>query len=196
MALSGKSGVSGGIDLRGTAVGEGVYTATTTAAVQNLLEAGAAGLTVFKAATTAAAQTALELTFTNGSLIAGAGAGNKLVATGIQVSSQTISQYQGLVQSKTDSYTLVSADTGTVIVFSVVSAAILTCPKTMPVGHVVEVIQSNTAQVTFTAAASAAVLNRSSHTKTAGQYAAVQLMVITNSDGSNAQYILAGDTGA
>ena len=41
MALSGKSGVSGGIDIRGTAVGEGVYTATTTAAQQALLNQGA-----------------------------------------------------------------------------------------------------------------------------------------------------------
>lgn len=40
MALSGKSGVSGGIDIRGTAVGEGVYTATTTAAQQTLLNQG------------------------------------------------------------------------------------------------------------------------------------------------------------
>ena len=177
-------------------VGKLLLATATTAAALDSLGGGAVGKQIFATATTAAAQTALELTFTNASIITGAGAGNKLIETGVKVSAQTISQYQGLIQNKTDSYALVSSDTGTVIVFSVTSAAVLTCPKTMPVGYVVEVIQSNTAAVTFTAATSAAVLNRSTHTKTAGQYAAVQLMVITNSDGSNAQYILAGDTGA
>lgn len=240
MAISGKSGVSTGVDIKASVIGEDLITAITTASAQSVLGITAVGLpivqaattaaaldalgggtvgkqlfattttaaaldslgggsvgkSIFATATTAAAQTALELTFTNASIITGAGAGNKLIETGVKVSAQTISQYQGLIQNKTDSYALVSADTGTVIVFSVTSAAVLTCPKTMPVGHVVEVIQSNTAQVTFTAATSANVLNRSSHTKTAGQYAAVQLMVIANSDGSNAQYILAGDTGA
>lgn len=40
MALSGKSGVSGGVEIRGSVVGEGVYTAATTAAAQNLLNQG------------------------------------------------------------------------------------------------------------------------------------------------------------
>lgn len=132
--------------------------------------------------------------FTSNAIITGGGT-SALNATGIIVSGSNISQFQTAVQTKSDSYTLVSADTGTTIYFTNSSAAILTCPKTMPVGHTVEVIQNGTAQVTFTAAASAAVFNRSSQTKTAGQYGACRLVVLTNADGTNAQYNLAGDTG-
>lgn len=122
--------------------------------------------------------------------------GGGLQAVGVIVSGSNISQYQAVISpAKTDSYTLVSADTGTTLYFTNSSAAILTCPKTMPLGYTVEVLQHGTAQITFTAATSAAVLNRQSQTKTAGQYAAARLVVVLNSDGTNAQYNLAGDTG-
>lgn len=204
--------------LEATTPGLNLFKATTTAAQQNFLEAGTVGLQVWKttttaaalnalggstlgkdifgAATTAAAQTLLELNFAAGSIIIGGQGGGKLEASNIKASANTISQYQGNVVTKTDSYALVSADTGSIIIFDVASAAVLTCPKTMPVGFCVEVIQHGSAQVTFTAATSAAILNRSSQTKTNAQNAAVRLLVVTNSDGTNAQYNLAGDTGA
>jgi len=61
MALSGKSGVSGGIEIRGTVVGEAVYTAATTAAALDDLGAGTAGKAILATSTTAAAQDTLGL---------------------------------------------------------------------------------------------------------------------------------------
>ena len=55
MALSGKSGVSGGIEIRGSVVGEAVYTAATTAKAVDLLGTSPIGTGVLQAATTAAA---------------------------------------------------------------------------------------------------------------------------------------------
>lgn len=133
-------------------------------------------------------------TFATRKIIVGNSASG-LLATDVSVSAGTLSNYQAKIQTKSDSYGLVSADTGSVIYFTNSSAAILTCPKTMPVGFTIQVIQHGTAQVTFTAGASAAVFNRRTQTKTAGQYAACSLTVILNADGSNSQYILAGDTG-
>ena len=53
-----------------TAIGKGIFTATTTAAAQNLLEAGAVGLQIWKAATTAAVVEALGTGFVTATMMA------------------------------------------------------------------------------------------------------------------------------
>lgn len=60
MALSGKSGISGGVEIRGSDVGERVYTAATTAAVLDQAGFSTATKNLVGAATTAAAQTLLN----------------------------------------------------------------------------------------------------------------------------------------
>lgn len=59
MAITGKSGVSTGVDIKASEIGEGLITASTTASAQALMGGSAVGRQIFEAATTAAAQTAL-----------------------------------------------------------------------------------------------------------------------------------------
>lgn len=78
------------------------------------------------------------------------------------------------------------------------NAGAITCtlPKDLPVGSWVEVEQLGAGQVTFVGASGATLQNRSSHTKTAGQYGVVRLYVRTNTTGTNAVWVLSGDTAA
>jgi hypothetical protein len=93
-------------------------------------------------------------------------------------------------------YTLASTDTGKVVSMSNASATTMTLPNSLVSGFACTVVQMGAGQVTFTAAAGATIRNRQSQTKIAGQYGMVTLYVDTNSGGSAAIYVLAGDTGA
>jgi hypothetical protein len=94
------------------------------------------------------------------------------------------------------SYNLLSTDTGKVVTLSNGSAITLTLDNSLDVGFVCTVIQKGAGQVTFSPEAGATLRNRSSHTKTAGQYAVTTLYVDENSDGESAVFFLAGDTAA
>lgn len=72
-------------------------------------------------------------------------------------------------------------------------AVTLTLPNSLYVGFKCRVIQYGAGQVTFTPASGAFRRNRSSFTKTAGQYAVCALEVVANSGGAAAEYILSGD---
>lgn len=76
------------------------------------------------------------------------------------------------------------------------SGITITLPKNLPAGFVCMVEQSGAGQVTFSAASGASLVNRQSHTKTAGQYALTTLYVRNNIDGISAVWLLAGDTTA
>jgi hypothetical protein len=54
--------------------------------------------------------------------------------------------------------------------------------------------QMGAGQVTFSAQAGGTLLNRQSHTKTAGQNAPVSILVVANTTGTAAQLLLGGDT--
>jgi len=73
------------------------------------------------------------------------------------------------------------------------AAVTLTLPNTLYTGFQCRVIQAGAGQVTFSPAVGAFRRNRSSYTKTAGQYAVCALEVISNSGGTAAEYLLAGD---
>lgn len=92
------------------------------------------------------------------------------------------------------SYTLVDTDTATVRRFSSNSAITVTLPNSLSNRFFMRIIQEGTAQITFSAASGATLNNRQGHTKTAGQWAVVNLIVRTNA-GSAAAYVLSGDTG-
>jgi len=55
VAISGKSGVSTGVDIKASEIGEALITVTTTASAQNLMGGSAVGRALFESATTAAA---------------------------------------------------------------------------------------------------------------------------------------------
>lgn len=124
--------------------------------------------------------------------------GKTLQASGIVVSdANEINGFLvSLVSDSGTTRTLSSSDTGKTIRFTSASAVTVTLPNDLPVGFVCEIIQGAAGQVTFSAASGASINNRQSHTKTAGQYAAVRVVVVSNSGGASAVYNLAGDTGA
>ena len=84
------------------------------------------------------------------------------------------------------SYTLTAADNGKVITLSNSSAITLTVPSLFP-GFNCLIIQLGAGQVTLNAS-STTISNRNSHTKTAGQYAILTLVAITNDE-----FISSGD---
>jgi hypothetical protein len=100
-----------------------------------------------------------------------------------------------VVTDATASVTLAAAThMGRVLDLTSASAVTVTLPNSLPVGFSVTVIQAGAGQVTFSPASGATLRHRQSHTKTAGQYAMVTLVVRANAGGSSADYVLAGDT--
>jgi hypothetical protein len=92
-------------------------------------------------------------------------------------------------------YTLAAADNGKVIDLSNASGITVTLPNSLAVGFYCTLVQSGAGQVTLSPDSGAVIRSRQTHTKTAGQYAAIGLFVRSNA-GSAANYILTGDTAA
>lgn len=93
-------------------------------------------------------------------------------------------------------YQLQTTDNATIICFEAAVAINVELPNNLPSGFNVGIIQDGAGQITFNAEAGATLHNRQTHTKTAGQRAAVSLLVNKNSSGVLAIYNLAGDTAA
>jgi hypothetical protein len=91
------------------------------------------------------------------------------------------------------SYTFAASDVGKQITLTNSAAITATLPNNLPKGWNCLVWQGGAGQVTFTAGSGATLVNRQSKTKTAGQYAMVSLMVMSNSIGTSAVYALGGD---
>jgi len=98
--------------------------------------------------------------------------------------------------ASTTSESISQADHQRIVVLANAAAITCTLSATAAVGTTVRAIQRDAGQVTFTPAGGATLNNRSSHTKTAGQYAAVTLEVRANGGGSAAIWVLSGDTAA
>jgi hypothetical protein len=96
---------------------------------------------------------------------------------------------------KTASYTATTADNRRRIVFNSASAVTLTLPNSLPDGWECGIVQMGAGVVTIAVASGGALLSRSSHSKTAGQYAQAYVFVASNS-GTAAQIVLGGDTSA
>ncbi len=104
--------------------------------------------------------------------------------------SQKIAVYATLTGT---AHTLDSSYVGKTVTFTNASAITCTLPNSLYVGFQCRVIQAGAGQVTFSPASGAFRRNRSSFTKTAGQYALCNLEVISNSGGAAAEYLLSGD---
>jgi hypothetical protein len=87
-------------------------------------------------------------------------------------------------------YTIVAGDNGKTLVFTNAASVTVTLPTGLGAGFVCAVIQAGTGQVTISPS-STTLNNRSGHTKTAGQHAAMRL----HATAANV-FNLAGDTGA
>ena len=88
-------------------------------------------------------------------------------------------------------YTLTSSDNGKVVTLNNANAITLTIAASLGDGFNCLIVQKGSGQVTLSAATGVTIANRSSETKTAGQYATVSVINI----GSDT-YILSGDTGS
>ena len=88
-------------------------------------------------------------------------------------------------------YTLTSSDNGKVVTLNNANAINLTIAASLGDGFNCLIVQKGSGQVTLVAATGVTIANRSSETKTAGQYATVSVINI----GSDT-YILSGDTGS
>ena len=98
--------------------------------------------------------------------------------TGGDSATSKISGFSAEVTVKNASYTLSASDNGHFLRFDSSSATTLTIPSGLPIGFNCTVIQYGTGQVTF-ASSGTTLKNRSSLTKTAGQYSMVSIVSVT-----------------
>ena len=139
-----------------------------------------------------------DITFGNGESISNATDGTvAITATNTTVSgnlsgSGSISGFDANLNDQTGTtYTLTSSDNGKVITLNNANAITLTIAASLGDGFNCLIVQKGAGQVTLSAAGGVTVVNRSSETKTAGQYATVSVINI-----GSEQYILSGDTGS
>ena len=111
------------------------------------------------------------------------GANNTLTVPSSQVDST-------LLDVTGTTHTAAASDDGKIYRLTNASGCTVTIPDTLSAGWSVGAVQVGNAQSTFAVSGSMVLTNRQSHTKTAGQYAAVQLIV----QATNSVY-LSGDTG-
>jgi len=89
-------------------------------------------------------------------------------------------------------YTLLDGDTGHMLVFTASSQVTITLPNSFDPGWNAAIVQAGTGRVVASLQAGASILSRSSFDRTAGQGAAISLVVLTNAGGV-AQYLFQGD---
>lgn len=87
------------------------------------------------------------------------------------------------------SYTLSSVDRGKTLLFSSSATQAITCSSGFSTGYNCTFVQMGSGQLVLTASSGVSILNRQSHTGSAGLYAAVSVVVIDSDT-----YLLAGDT--
>jgi hypothetical protein len=146
------------------------------------------GNTTFSADVTAGSITDGTATLTSGAL-----SGVTTISTSGNVTSSggSISGFDAALNDQTStSYSLQSSDNGKVVTLSNASAITLTIPSGLGDGFNCLIVQKGAGQITLSASGTT-LINRQSHTKTAGQYAVVSIVNI----GSDS-IIVGGDTGS
>ncbi|MCU0986394.1 MAG: hypothetical protein MUC89_15900 [Acetobacteraceae bacterium] len=107
----------------------------------------------------------------------------------------TASNYLVSVSDSTaTAVTLATGQSGMTMRMTAASTVTVTLPASLPIGFNVTFMQAGAGQIQFVAAAGATLVNRSGHTRTAGQHAMVSVVVGANSGGSAAVWTLSGDT--
>lgn len=134
---------------------------------------------------------------TDNALVRGDGGAKGVQTSGVLVSDDDeISGYKGNINAQTGTtYTLQSSDTGKIVECTNGSAIAVTADPALPKGFACTIVQGGAGQVTIASSGSGTVVNRQSHTKTAGLNAMCALYVRSNS-GSDAVFVLGGDTAA
>ena len=113
-------------------------------------------------------------------------------STNTSLNTGAISGFDAALNNQTGTtYTLVAGDNGKVVTLDNGSAITVTIDTGLGDGFNCLLVQKGSGQVTISAGTGVTVVNRSSETKTAGQYATVSVINI-----GSEQYILSGDTGS
>lgn len=94
------------------------------------------------------------------------------------------------------SFTLGEANNEQVVQSDAGADITITLPNNLPVGFSCLVEQGGAGAVVLSPATRATLVNRQDFDRTAGQYALCTLYVRSNTDGSNAEYLFAGDGAA
>jgi hypothetical protein len=153
---------------------------------------GTSGGIPYYSSTTSLTSTAL---LTAGAVVVGGGAGTAPYPSGVTIdpSTNSIYGYAGKQNAQTGTtYTLQASDAGKIITLNNAASITVTCPNSLPVDFYCTLLQTGAGQVTVAAGTGATVNNFDGLTKTAGQYAALNLYVISNSGGSAAVYVSQG----
>ena len=98
-----------------------------------------------------------------------------------------------LLTSAATSETLELSDNGCILEMTAGTAIAMTLPNNLPIGFNIIVVQKGDGQITFTPASGAVLRHPDGHAKSAKKYSSCTLYVSTNT-GTNAEYILAGNT--
>jgi len=113
-----------------------------------------------------------------------------LVVSGTLIGSVAFSGAVGS-EIQVSSYSLSADDRGKTLIFSSSATQGITCSSGLDVGFNSTFIQYGSGQLELSAASGVTILNRQSHTKTAGTYAAASVVII-----SSDVYLFSGDTSA
>lgn len=113
-----------------------------------------------------------------------------LVVSGTLIGSVALSGAVGS-EIQVSSYSLSADDRGKTLIFSSSATQGITCSSGLDVGFNSTFIQYGSGQLELSAASGVTILNRQSHTKTAGTYAAASIVII-----SSDVYLFSGDTSA
>lgn len=109
-------------------------------------------------------------------------------------SAGSIYGYQGKINSISgSSYTVVSSDTGKILITTAAVTCSMTLPAGMKQGFNFTWVQHGAGVIQFVAGTSATLEQRQSYTRSAGQHAVGGIVVSENSNGTAAHYTLAGD---
>jgi len=113
-----------------------------------------------------------------------------LVVSGTLIGSVALSGAVGS-EIQASSYSLSADDRGKTLIFSSSATQGITCSSGLDVGFNSTFVQYGSGQLELSAASGVTILNRQSHTKTAGTYAAASVVII-----SSDVYLFSGDTSA
>ena len=101
--------------------------------------------------------------------------------------------YTPVINAQTGTtYTLAQSDSGKIVELNNASAITVTLPNSLT-HFCCRIVQTGAGQVTLSPASGATLHNKSSWTKTSGQWAELDLYVTSNSGGAAAVYVMAGD---
>jgi hypothetical protein len=103
-----------------------------------------------------------------------------------------VSRFSAVISEKTDDYTLLAADNGTIIFVNKATAVTVTLSDDLPEGFNCVVVQEGAGTVSFSAMTGATLQSPDGKTSISGQYKSASLLVKENADDASADWRLDG----